>query len=74
MKINVSRINQINGKLRVDNKNFKITLVVENMGGLGVKTTKKQGKLRAKFESKFMFQKFYQIQGKVQGNNIDYEN
>ena len=23
MKINVSRINQINGKLRVDNRNFK---------------------------------------------------
>ena len=37
--------------------------MVENIGGLGVKTTKKQGKLGAKFDSTFMCQEFYQIQG-----------
>ena len=29
---------------------MKINLVVENVGGLGVKLTKKEGKLEAKFE------------------------
>ena len=28
---------------------LKITLVVESIGGIGVKTTKKEGKLGAKF-------------------------
>ena len=53
---------------------IKISLVVENVYGSGVKTAEKQGKLGAKFASKFMFPEFYQIQEKVQGNNIDYEN
>ena len=53
---------------------LKITLLVENSGGLKVKTTKKEGKQGAKFASKFMRPEFYQIQGKVQGDNIDYEN
>ena len=50
------------------------TLVVENIGGLGVKTTRKEGKLGVKVVSKYMFPEFYQIQRKVQGDNIDYEN
>ena len=44
-----SEFNQINGKLKVDNRNLKINLVVENGGCLGVKTTKKEGKHEAKF-------------------------
>ena len=53
---------------------LKINLDVENVDGLGVKTTKKEGKQGAKFASKFMRPEFYQIQGKVQGDNTDYEN
>ena len=44
-----SEFNQINGKLKVDNRNLKINLVVENSGCFGVKTTKKEGKHEAKF-------------------------
>ena len=68
------KFNQINGKLKFNAEILKITLVVENIGGLGVKTTKKQGKLRAKFESTFMCQESYQNQGLVQSNNIEYDN
>ena len=50
--------NQINRKVEVEKKILKINLDVENVGGLGVKTTKKQGKIRAKFASTFMCQEF----------------
>ena len=59
---------------------LKITLVVENIGGLGVKTTKREGKLGAKFPWKLMPQEFNQINRKVQGEkkilkiNLDVEN
>ena len=66
-------LNQINKK-ESTTEILKNTLVVENIGGLGVKTTRKEGRLGAKFVSKFMFPEFYLIQGKVQGDNIDYEN
>ena len=43
-------------------------MVVENIGGLGVKTTKKEGKLRAKFAWKLMCPKLNQISREVQGD------
>ena len=55
--------NQINAKVEGDKKSLKINLDVANVGGLGVKTRKKQGKLGAKFASTFMCQEFDQIQG-----------
>ena len=61
-------------KCRDENKaptsSMKINFVVENVGGLGVKLTKKEGKLEAKFESTFMCQESYQKQGLVQSDNI----
>ena len=69
-----SEFNQINGKLKVDNRNLKITLVVENGGCLGVKTTKKEGKHEAKFALKLMCPKFNKIDGRLQGKSSDYEN
>ena len=53
---------------------LKINLDVENVGGLGVKTTRKEGKLVAKFARKLMFQEFNQINEKVQGDIRDFEN
>ena len=50
MKINVSRMNQINGKLRVDNSNFKHYLGGKKSGGFELKTTKKDGKLGANLD------------------------
>ena len=47
---------------------------VENVGGLGVKTTRKEGKLVAKFARKLMFEEFNQINEKVQGDIRDFEN
>ena len=41
--------NQINEKLKVDNINFKNYPGCRNIGGLGVKATRKERKLGAKF-------------------------
>ena len=43
------KLNQICRKVQGDKKILKITLVVENIGGFGVNTTTKEGKLGAKF-------------------------
>ena len=51
-----------------------INLVVENVGGLGVNRTKKEGKHWAKFALKLMCPELYQINGKVQGNDRYFEN
>ena len=72
--------NQINRKKEGDKKILKINVDVENVGGLGVKTTKKQGKLGAKFARKLMCQEFNQINRKVVVDkkilkiNLDVEN
>ena len=50
-----------------------INLVVENIGGLGVKKTTKQG-MRQNLHKKFMCQESYQKQGLVESDNIEYEN
>ena len=41
--------NQINGKLQRKRRDYQIDWVVENVGCLGLKTTKKEGKQGAKF-------------------------
>ena len=48
-------------------------MVVENIGGFGVKKTKKEGKLGAKFARKLMCPEFNQIKEKVQGDEGDFE-
>ena len=48
--------------------------MVENIGGFGVKTTKKEGKLGAKFAWKLMCPELSQINWKVQGDMRDFEN
>ena len=53
---------------------MKINLDVENVYGLGVKKTKKKVELMANFAWEFMCSKIYNIQRKVQGDKIDYEN
>ena len=47
--------NQIKGKVQGVKKILKITLDVQNVDGLGVKVTTKEGKLEAKFELKLKF-------------------
>ena len=55
-------------------------MLVVNIDGLGVKTTKKEGKLGAKFAWKLMCPKVNQISREVQGDkkilrsNFDFEN
>ena len=48
MKINVSRINQINGKLRVDNRNFKNYLGCRKYGWFGSQNNKETGQTEGK--------------------------
>ena len=52
---------------------MKINFVVENIGGFGVNTTKKEGRLGTKFALKLMCPEFNQIKGKVQGDERDFE-
>ena len=52
---------------------MKIILVVEHNGGYGVKITKKEGRLGAKFAWKLMCPEFNQIKGKVQSDKRDFE-
>ena len=52
---------------------MKINLVVENVGGLGVKLTKKEGKLGAKFAWKLMCPKLNPISREVLGDERDFE-
>ena len=51
-----------------------INLVVENIGGLGVKATRKRKNWGQNLHKKFMCQESYQKQGLVQSNNIEYDN
>ena len=53
---------------------MKINLDVDNVYGLGVKTTRKKVELMAKFAWEFMCSEIYNIQRKVQGEKIHYEN
>ena len=53
---------------------LKITLLVENSGGLKVKTTKKEGKQGAKFQQKLMCPEFNQINGKLKVDDRHVEN
>ena len=53
---------------------MKMIFVVENVGGLGVKLTKKEGKLEAKFEWKLMFQEFNSINWKLKFNDRTLKN
>ena len=53
---------------------LKINLDVENVYRFGVKTTRKKVELMAKFAWEYMCPEIYNIQRKVQGNKIDYEN
>ena len=53
---------------------LKITLVVENIGGLGAKTTTKEGKEGARFAGKLKCPKFNKINRKVQGDKTNFEN
>ena len=48
MKINVSRINQINGKLRVDNRNFKNYLGCRKYWWFGSQNNKETGQTEGK--------------------------
>ena len=68
------KLNQISREVQGDKKILKSNFDVENVYGLGVKTAKKLGKLRAKFESTFMCQESYQKKGLVQSDKIEYEN
>ena len=52
----------------------KINFDVENIGGLGVKTRKKEGKQEARFALKLMFPEFNQIHEKVEDDNRDIKN
>ena len=60
-------------KIRSAREMIKIILDVENAGGLGVKTTKKRCKKGAKFTLKLMYEKFHQIQAKVQVDNRNFK-
>ena len=53
---------------------MKINFVAENVGGLGVKLTKKEGKLGANFEWKLMFPEFNQNNGKLEFNDRNFKN
>ena len=53
---------------------MKINFVVENVGGLGVKLTKKEGKLGTKIEWKLMFPEFNQNNGKLKFNDRNFKN
>ena len=59
---------------------LKINLDVENVGGFGVKTTKKEGNLEAKFTIKLMCPEFTKSMEKVKSpavileTNLDVEN
>ena len=55
-------------------KILKINLDVENVGGFAVKTTKKKGKLGAKFAWKSKCPELNQIKGEVEGDKRDFEN
>ena len=61
-------------KVKSPTKIMKITLVVENADGLGLKTTMKKDKHGAKFTWKLMCQEFQQVNRKGQVTNRDYEN
>ena len=63
------KLNQISREVQGDKKILKITLVVENIGGFGVKTRQKEGKLGAKFASKLMCLEFNQINEKLEINH-----
>ena len=60
--------------VKLQTKIIKINLDVEKAGGLGLKTTMKKDKQRAKFTWKLMCPEFHQINGKVQVTNWYFEN
>ena len=75
MKINLSRNRPNLYKSTSRQQRFKKkTWMLENAGGVGVKTTQTEDKLGAKFALKLMYEEFHQIQAKVQVNNGDFEN
>ena len=51
---------------------MKINLGIENVGGFGVKTTKKKGKVGQNLHEN-LYPEFNQIKGKVQGDERDFE-